>query len=68
MRIAIFALDSRRDVFWGRRVADVGVGVAPIPRQQLTVERLVNAIDRVTTDRVMQQRAAKAKFFDDRTF
>jgi sterol 3beta-glucosyltransferase len=44
--------------FWGQRVADLGVGVAPIPRKQLTVERLVNAIDRVTTDRAMQQRAA----------
>lgn len=44
--------------FWGRRVADLGVGVPPIPRKQLTVERLVNAIDRVTTDRDMRQRAA----------
>jgi sterol 3beta-glucosyltransferase len=44
--------------FWGQRVADLGVGVAPIPRKQLTVDRLVAAIDTVTTDRAMRQRAA----------
>jgi hypothetical protein len=26
--------------FWGQRVADLGVGTAPIPRKQLTAERL----------------------------
>jgi sterol 3beta-glucosyltransferase len=44
--------------FWGRRVADLGVGTVPIPRQQLTVERLSQAIDRAVTDPVMRQRAA----------
>jgi sterol 3beta-glucosyltransferase len=44
--------------FWGQRVADLGVGVPPIPRKQLTVDRLVAAIDRATTDRSLRQRAA----------
>jgi sterol 3beta-glucosyltransferase len=44
--------------FWGQRVADLGVGTAPIPRKQLTVEKLAQAIDRAVTDPVMQQRAA----------
>ncbi|HEY1012134.1 MAG TPA: glycosyltransferase, partial [Herpetosiphonaceae bacterium] len=29
--------------FWGRRVADLGAGPAPIPRKQLTAERLAAA-------------------------
>jgi sterol 3beta-glucosyltransferase len=45
--------------FWGQRIADLGVGTAPIPRKQLTVERLAQAIDRAVTDPVMQQRAAE---------
>ncbi len=44
--------------FWGQRVADLGVGTAPIPRKQLTVERLATAIGQVVTDRAMRQRAA----------
>jgi sterol 3beta-glucosyltransferase len=44
--------------FWGQRVADLGVGTAPIPRKHLTVERLAQAIDRAVTDSVMRQRAA----------
>ncbi len=44
--------------FWGQRVADLGVGTAPIPRKQLTVERLAQAIHRAVTDPVMRQRAA----------
>jgi sterol 3beta-glucosyltransferase len=44
--------------FWGQRIADLGVGTAPIPRKQLTVERLAQAIDRAVTDPVMRQRAA----------
>jgi sterol 3beta-glucosyltransferase len=44
--------------FWGQRVADLGVGTAPIPRKQLTVERLAQAIHRAVTDPVIRQRAA----------
>ncbi|MBD2000878.1 glycosyltransferase family 1 protein [Leptolyngbya sp. FACHB-541] len=44
--------------FWGQRVADLGVGTAPIPRKQLTVERLAEVIQTVVGDRTMRQRAA----------
>ena len=44
--------------FWGQRVADLGVGTAPIPRKQLTVERLAQAIQTAVDDRPMRQRAA----------
>ena len=43
--------------FWGRRVAVLGVGPKPIPRKQLTAERLAAAIREATGDTVMRQRA-----------
>ncbi len=45
--------------FWGQRVADLGVGTAPIPRKQLTVERLAQAIDRAVPDPAIRQRATE---------
>ena len=45
-------------LFWGQRVAKLGVGTAPIPRKQLTVELLAQAIDWAVTDPVMIQQAA----------
>ena len=45
--------------FWGQRVAELGVGSKPIPRKQLTAERLANAIREVVTNEDMRQRAAK---------
>ncbi|MCL4267645.1 MAG: glycosyltransferase [Anaerolineae bacterium] len=45
--------------FWGQRVAALGVGPEPIPRQKLTVERLVEAIHTAVTDQPMRQRAAE---------
>ncbi len=45
-------------LFWGQRVAKLGVGTAPIPRKQLTVELLAQAIDRAVTDPVMIRQAA----------
>lgn len=45
--------------FWGQRVAALGVGTAPIPRQQLTAAKLATAIQQVISDRAMQQRAAE---------
>jgi sterol 3beta-glucosyltransferase len=45
-------------LFWGQRVEKLGAGTAPIPRQQLTVERLAQAIHRAVTDPVMRQNAA----------
>jgi sterol 3beta-glucosyltransferase len=44
-------------LFWGQRVAKLGVGPAPIPRKQLTVERLAQAIRTAVTDRPTIQRA-----------
>lgn len=43
--------------FWGRRVADLGVGPAPIPFKNLTGERLVEAITSAVDDDVMRRRA-----------
>lgn len=44
--------------FWGKRVAELGVGPEPIPRKSLTVERLARAIQQAVTDNEMHQRAA----------
>ncbi|MBD1926377.1 glycosyltransferase family 1 protein [Trichocoleus sp. FACHB-90] len=44
--------------FWGQRVADLGVGPPPIPKKQLTVERLADAIHTATSDKTMQARVA----------
>ncbi len=44
--------------YWGSRVAALGVGPAPLPRKQLTVERLAAAIEQAVNDRGMRQRAA----------
>lgn len=44
--------------FWGQRIAELGVGPAPIPRRKLTVERLAQAIQKAVTDQAMRQRAA----------
>ncbi len=43
--------------FWGQRIADLGVGPAPIPRKRLTVDNLAQAIGRMTTDGEIQRRA-----------
>jgi UDP:flavonoid glycosyltransferase YjiC (YdhE family) len=45
--------------FWGHRVAQLGVGPKPIPRAQLTVERLASAIHTAVTDEAMRRRAAE---------
>ena len=46
-------------LFWGRRVAALGAGPAPLPRGQLTAERLAAALRTLTTDAVMRERAAE---------
>ena len=45
--------------FWGRRVAALGVGPGPIPRKQLTVERLAQAVQQAVTDSGMRERAVR---------
>ena len=45
--------------FWGQRVAELGVGSKPIPRKELTVETLANAIREVLINEDMRRRASK---------
>jgi sterol 3beta-glucosyltransferase len=45
--------------FWGRRVAELGVGTDPIPRKQLTAKKLAAAIHQAVHDRSMRQQAAQ---------
>lgn len=44
--------------FWGRRVFDLGVGPAHIPRRRLTSDRLADAIMQAVSSREMRARAA----------
>lgn len=44
--------------YWGRRVHELGVGAPNIKRHKLNSERLAEAVQRMTTDREMQSRAA----------
>jgi UDP:flavonoid glycosyltransferase YjiC (YdhE family) len=43
--------------FWGRRVAALGVGPAPIPQKKLTAARLAAALRTVAEDAAMRMRA-----------
>ena len=43
--------------FWGRRVAELGVGPDPIPQKQLSVAKLAGAIRTATSDQGMRRRA-----------
>jgi sterol 3beta-glucosyltransferase len=45
-------------LFWGQRVAELGCGLKPIPRQQLTVQGLAAAINTAMNDSAMRQCAA----------
>jgi len=45
--------------FWARRVHDLGAGPAPIPRKQLTVEKLAAALSQAVTDEGMQVKARR---------
>ncbi|MCZ6690621.1 MAG: glycosyltransferase [Planctomycetota bacterium] len=49
-----FLLDQ---FYWGRRIASLGVGPKPIPRNQLSVKRMASAIRRATSDPDMRRRA-----------
>lgn len=44
--------------FWGRRIVELGVGTAPIPRAKLTAANLAQAIQQALTNQTMRQRAA----------
>lgn len=45
--------------FWGRRVGELGVGTAPIPRKKLTADNLAVAISEATNNHTMQEEAVK---------
>lgn len=45
--------------FWGQRVAELGVGPAPIPRRVLSADRLARALRQAMSDPAMRQRAAE---------
>jgi UDP:flavonoid glycosyltransferase YjiC (YdhE family) len=54
--VASFTFDQG---FWGRRLAQLRVGLPPIPFRRLTDSRLAEALDRLTTDANMKARAAE---------
>jgi len=43
--------------FWGQRVAELGVGPAPIARKKLTADRLAHAIQQAVGDQALRERA-----------
>jgi UDP:flavonoid glycosyltransferase YjiC (YdhE family) len=43
--------------YWGRRVKELGVGAAPIPRKKLRADNPAAAITEITTSRIMQATA-----------
>lgn len=45
--------------YWGKRVHNLGVDAAPIPRSNLTVDRLAQAIQEAVTDTGIRQRSAE---------
>jgi len=45
--------------FWAKRVHELGVGPAPIPRNRISVERLASAIDTAARDEAMAARASE---------
>jgi UDP:flavonoid glycosyltransferase YjiC (YdhE family) len=44
--------------FWGRRVAALGAGPDPLPRRNLTVASLAQAVDHACADRALRRQAA----------
>jgi UDP:flavonoid glycosyltransferase YjiC (YdhE family) len=45
--------------YWGKRIADLGVGPQPVPYKRLTAKRLATAIHTAITDAGMRQRATE---------
>jgi UDP:flavonoid glycosyltransferase YjiC (YdhE family) len=43
--------------YWGRRVAELGVGVAPLPRRKLSLATLAERLEQLLGDRSIQARA-----------
>lgn len=45
--------------YWGQTVANLGVGTAPIPRKELTTEKLAGAIQTVVSNAAMRRKASE---------
>ena len=45
--------------FWGKRVFELGVGPAPIRQKELSVEKPVRALQSVTSNTAMIEKAAE---------
>jgi len=45
--------------YWGRRIAELGVGPNPIPRKKLTADKLASAISIALHDSAMRERASR---------
>ncbi|PNY80974.1 glycosyltransferase [Deinococcus koreensis] len=45
--------------YWGGRVQALGVGPAPLPRRSLSVDGLARALDTMSSDTAMQERAER---------
>lgn len=43
--------------FWGRRTYELGVGVQPVPRQQLTADALAKSLEQLVRDTSMRTKA-----------
>jgi sterol 3beta-glucosyltransferase len=43
--------------YWGRRVYELGVGVKPVPRHQVTAKTLASSLRQLLQDRSLQERA-----------
>lgn len=54
--IVPFAADQP---YWGKRIADLGVGPQPLAYKQLTANRLAAAVQEAVSDSAMRQRAAQ---------
>jgi sterol 3beta-glucosyltransferase len=44
--------------YWGRRIYELGVGAKPIPRHELSMERLAAAITAMVSSAEMKTKAA----------
>ncbi len=45
--------------YWGRRIAELGVGLKPLPAKKVTVDQLIVAMCRLRNDEPMRRRAAE---------
>ncbi|MGB3295233.1 MAG: glycosyltransferase, partial [Phormidesmis sp.] len=60
--IPSIAIPSFADqAFWGQRIEALGVGPSPVPKGELTVERLIKAIQTLTSNQQMKRRAIELK-------